>query len=76
MTDNRDRMHEIIADQLCRDPHTVSGSDRFVEDLECDSLDVVEIAMSIESAFGVDVNDSHIEYAKQVQDLYPLVDAA
>lgn len=44
-------------------------SDRLAEDLGCDSLDSVELAMQIEDEFAVLVNDEDLETVKTVADV-------
>lgn len=41
----------------------------FVEDLNADSLDVVELAMAIEEHFGVEIPDEALERIKKVSDM-------
>ena len=41
----------------------------FVEDLEADSLDVVELIMAIESEFNISVEDEDVENIKTVGDV-------
>jgi len=41
---------------------------RFIQDLGCDSLDVVEIVMECEDGFGIEIGDDEMEKVKAVQD--------
>lgn len=41
----------------------------FVEDLEADSLDVVELIMAIETEFGITIEDEDVENIKTVGDV-------
>lgn len=49
-----EKVCEILADQFGVDADTLSMDTSFVEDLGADSLDVVELMMSIEEAFDID----------------------
>ena len=49
-----DRVRDIAADKLSVDVTEVSTDSSFTEDLNADSLDVVELIMAIEEEFGSD----------------------
>ncbi len=52
-----ERVIEIIVDQLGADPEEVTMESRFREDLEADSLDLVELMMAFEEEFGGEISD-------------------
>ncbi len=52
-----ERVVEIIVDQLGVDPSEVTMDSRFREDLEADSLDLVELMMAFEEEFGGEISD-------------------
>ena len=65
-----DKIREIICNQFELDPEAVSGETRFVEDLNADSLDVVELIMSMEDEFGLpEVSEDDIRSIQTVDDL-------
>ena len=47
----------------------------FVEDLGADSLDTVELIMSFEEEFGVEIPDTEAEKIKTVQDVINYIEA-
>lgn len=47
------RVCDIASEQLGIPRHRISPSDRIIEDLNCDSLDLVELFMEVEEAFGI-----------------------
>ncbi len=47
----------IIVDLLGVDPEKVTMDARFREDLEADSLDLVELIMALEDKFGAEISD-------------------
>jgi len=49
-----DRVREITADKLSTNLEDIKPESSFTEDLEADSLDVVELIMAIEEEFGSD----------------------
>jgi len=51
---------KIVATQFGVDCNEISGETRFIEDLGADSLDLVEIVMSTEDAFDVDLDDERV----------------
>ncbi|MBI20835.1 MAG: acyl carrier protein [Chloroflexi bacterium] len=55
-----DRVREIAADKLSVNLEDIKPESSFTEDLEADSLDVVELIMAIEEEFGSDDNPLEI----------------
>ena len=64
-----EKIQKIIAEELCVAVDRITLQADFMEDLEMDSLDVVEIVMSLEDEFGVEIPDTDIEGIKTVEDL-------
>ena len=68
-----DRVRDIAADKLSVDLTEVSTESSFTEDLNADSLDVVELIMAIEEEFGsggqpLEIPDEDAESIMTVQD--------
>jgi acyl carrier protein len=57
MADTFEAVKEIIVDLLGVDPTKVTPEARFREDLEADSLDLVELIMAFEDKFGGEISD-------------------
>jgi acyl carrier protein len=57
MTSTLDRVRDIIVDLLGVEPEKVTAEARFREDLEADSLDLVELIMAFEEEFGGEISD-------------------
>jgi acyl carrier protein len=66
-----EQVKEIIVEQLGVDPDQVTEGARFREDLEADSLDLVEFIMEVEDVFGGEISD---EEAQQIQTVGQAVD--
>ncbi len=52
-----ERVRDIIVDRLGVDPSRVVPEARFREELEADSLDLVELIMAFEEEFGGEISD-------------------
>lgn len=57
MNDVFERVKRIIVDQLGVDESKVTMEARFRQDLEADSLDLVELIMAFEEEFGGEISD-------------------
>ena len=57
MAGTMDRVRDIIVDLLGVEPEKVTAEARFREDLEADSLDLVELIMAFEEEFGGEISD-------------------
>ncbi|RME47158.1 MAG: acyl carrier protein [Chloroflexi bacterium] len=64
MSDVFERVKAIIVEQLGVDESAVTPSASFREDLEADSLDLVELIMAFEEEFGGEISD---EEAQEIQ---------
>ena len=63
-----ERLKKIIVDQLGVDESEVVPGASFVEDLNADSLDLVELIMSLEEEFKVQISDEDAEKITTVQE--------
>lgn len=68
MANISDRLKKIIVDQLGVDEGEVVSSASFVEDLNADSLDLVELIMSLEEEFDLQISDEDAEKITTVQE--------
>ena len=57
MATTLERVRDIIVDLLGVEPEKVTLEARFREDLEADSLDLVELIMAFEEEFGGEISD-------------------
>lgn len=64
--DAYERVKNIIVEQLGVDPAKVTREARFKEDLEADSLDLVELIMAFEDEFGGEISDEEAQQIKTV----------
>jgi acyl carrier protein len=63
-----ERLKKIIVEQLGVDEEEVTPTASFVEDLNADSLDLVELIMSLEEEFGMEISDEDAERIQKVSD--------
>ena len=61
-----EKVKDIIVEQLGVDPDKVTMEARFNEDLEADSLDLVELIMEFEDVFGGEISDEEAQQIKTV----------
>lgn len=73
MSEKFELVKGIIADQLGVEAETLTEETRFVEDLETDSLDVIEIIMAFEEEFNTKINDEEIKGIKTIGDVVNLI---
>jgi acyl carrier protein len=63
------KVRNILAEQLGVDLAEVTPDARILDDQGADSLDVVEMVMSIEEAFDIEVPDQAVEELRTVADV-------
>ena len=69
-----DRLQGIVAEQLGVEPEKIVPDAEFVADLNADSLDLVELIMSLEEEFGTEISDEDAEKIRTVQDAVDYID--
>ncbi|MBT3218690.1 MAG: acyl carrier protein [Proteobacteria bacterium] len=62
------KITNLIAENLCVKPSEVVPTASFIEDLNADSLDIVELVMAIEKDFDIEIPDDEAEKISTVQD--------
>ena len=69
------KVKEIIVDQLDADENDVTQDASITDDLGADSLDVVDLVMSIEEEFDIEVPDEEVANMKTVGDIVKYIEA-
>lgn len=64
-----DKVKQLICEQLELDEGKVTMDSNILEDFEADSLDVVDLIMSFEDEFGLEVPDEEVEKFATVGDI-------
>ena len=70
-----DKIKAILAEQLDADIDEMTMDTKIKKDLGADSLDVVELLMSIEDEFSVEIPDEEIENIKTIGELVEYIEA-
>lgn len=68
------RMTDLIVEQLGVSREEVVSSASFVDDLGADSLDIVELVMSMEEAFNIEIPDDDAEKIQTIGDAVAYVE--
>ena len=68
MATTYERLKKIVVEQLGVDEDEVKPEASFVDDLNADSLDLVELIMCLEEEFGMEISDEEAEKIKSVGD--------
>ncbi|MDK2906621.1 acyl carrier protein [Petrotoga mexicana DSM 14811] len=68
-----EKVKEIIVDTLSVDEDEVTLDASFTDDLDADSLELVDLTMAFESEFGVTIEDEELEKIKTVENAVNLL---
>ena len=71
----RDRVIEIVCEQMGQSKEKVTESTSFINDLGADSLDTVELVMELEDEFDLSIPDEEAEKIKTVGDAITYIEA-
>lgn len=72
----KDRIMEIIANQLGIDESDITAEASVVDDLGADSLDVVELIMALEEEFDLEIPDEEAGKIANVQNIFDYMGSA
>jgi acyl carrier protein len=73
MAELQDKVCKILAENLSVPVDQVTPQSRFQEDLDADSLDLVEAVLGLEEEFGVSIPEEEMEGVKTVREAINLV---
>ena len=68
-----EKLKQVIEEVLIKAPEVVTEESRFKEDLDADSLDLVEAIMGVEEAFDISITEEDLEDVKTVGQLIDLI---
>lgn len=69
-----EKVKAIIVDQLDADEDKITMNTQIVDDLGADSLDMVDLVMSIEEEFDLEIPDDEVENVKTVGDVVKYIE--
>jgi len=69
-----EKVKSILVDQLDVDEDMIKADSSIIDDLGADSLDVVDVAMSLEEEFDIEVPDEEVENMKTVGDIVKYIE--
>ncbi len=70
-----DTLKSILEAQLDIDPESITEDTNIMDDLGADSLDVVELMMTVEEEFDITINESDAQNFKTVGDVVSYIEA-
>lgn len=70
-----EKIRAILAEQLDVEEDEITMESNIAEDLGADSLDVVDLIMSIEDEFEIEVPDDQVENIKTVGDVVNYIES-
>ena len=73
MSDIESRVRKVVVEQLGVEADKVVPTASFIEDLGADSLDTVELVMTFEEEFGIQIGDDAAEKISTVGDAVKLI---
>jgi len=76
MSDISIRVKEIVAEQLGVELEKVTDTASFIDDLDADSLDTVELVMALEEEFGIEIPDEDAEKITAVNSAVEYIEKA
>ena len=71
---NFDKIADLLAQQLNIDKATIKPESEIIKDLGADSLDIVEMLMSLEEQFGIEVSEDEAVNLHTVSDIVNVIE--
>mgnify|MGYP002522704577 FL=1 len=69
-----DKIKELLVEKLGVSADKIKPESEIIKDLGADSLDLVEMLLTLEETFGITVSDEQTENISTVQDIVDLID--
>lgn len=65
----QERVIQLVSEATKTDPTKIGPQTSFIDDLNLDSLDIVELMMKMEDEFGIEIPEEDAENLKSIQDV-------
>lgn len=69
------KLQQMISQQLGIELSKITPDSDIINDIHADSLDIVELLMSVESEWGIEIDDSEVADMKTVGDVVSFIEA-
>ncbi len=69
-----DKIKELVAEQLGISKDTIQDTSNIVDDLGADSLDVIEMLMTLEEEYGITIPDDQISKVRTISEIAELIE--
>lgn len=69
-----DKVKEVLAEELSVELDEITADSDLREDLDADSLDMVQLVMALEDEFGVEIDNSEIKDVRTVADIVSFIE--
>ena len=69
-----EKLKAMAVEQIGIDPALIKPESDIIKDLGCDSLDIVDLLMSVEEEFGVTVGDKDVSEMRTMADVVNFID--
>lgn len=69
-----EKVKETIAEQLGISKDSITPQSNIVEDLGADSLDVIEMLMTLEDEYGITIPDDQISQVRTIEQIVALIE--
>ena len=70
-----ERVIQLLAEQMCIDVDSIKPETRIIDDIGADSLDVVEMLMTVEEEWGIIVDDDDMRKFTTVQSVADYIES-
>lgn len=71
-----EKLQQLLAEEFSIEPEEITMETNFMDDLEADSLDLVEMMMALEDEFGIDpITEEEAATIKTVGDVVALINS-
>ena len=70
-----EKLKELLAEQLSVDADSINEGTDIIKDLGADSLDIVELMMTFEEEYGVEISDEDAFNLKTIGDIVAYIES-